>query len=274
MKFPVISFLRNRAIGMTQSKQQIERTTGIPISKAYLERKVDNMIIKSIWDKLVMSKRVYLIVALLFTFQFNYAQLVERTYSDETENGIVTQSGSFSISEAPVEFNLPNGFVYLDANTTKSILGYWGNDTSTLQDVIGMIIPESTPSVQDIDRAWIMSYRNVGHVQDNKAGNMGFKWILDGLRYSDNYKNAQVGWAWTPKYDTQHHRLSLPLMYVEGTDTTLNHRQIMFGNEGIVQMDPIIPLSDLQWLYDNDDLINDAVGFTQGSRYEDFDSTN
>lgn len=273
MKFPVISFLRNRAIGMTQSKQQIERTTGIPISKAYLERKVDNMIIKSIWDKLVMSKRVYLIVALLFTFQFNYAQLVERTYSDETENGIVTQSGSFSISEAPVEFNLPNGFVYLDANTTKSILGYWGNDTSTLQDVIGMIIPESTPSVQDIDRAWIMSYRNVGHVQDNKAGNMGFKWILDGLRYSDNYKNAQVGWAWTPKYDTQHHRLSLPLMYVEGTDTTLNHRQIMFGNEGIVQMDPIIPLSDLQWLYDNDDLINDAVGFTQGSRYEDFDST-
>lgn len=107
---------------------------------------------------------------------------------------------------------------------------------------------------------------------------MGFKWILDGLRYSENYKNAQVGWAWTPKYDTQHHRLSLPLMYVEGTDTNLNHRQIMFGNEGIVQMDPIIPLSDLQWLYDNDDLINDdlindAVGFTQGSRYEDFDST-
>lgn len=220
-----------------------------------------------------MSKRVYLIVALLFSFQFNYAQLVEQTYNDETDNGISTQSGSFAIREAPVEFNLPKGFVYLDANTTKSILGYWGNDTSSMQDVIGMIIPESTPSVQDVDRAWIMSYRNVGHVQDSKAGNMGFKWILDGLRYSDDYKNAHLGWAWTPKYDTQHHRLSLPLMYVEGTDTTLNHRQIIFGNEGILQMDPIIPLSDLQWLYDNDDLINDAVGFTRGSRYEDFDST-
>ncbi len=217
--------------------------------------------------------RIALLLLLILVSHLGYAQLVEQTYSDETEEGILTQSGSFSISEAPVEFNLPNGFVYLDANTTKSILGYWGNDASTLQDVIGMIIPESTPSVQDIDRAWIMSYRNVGHVQDNKAGNMGCKWILDGLRYSDNYKNAQVGWAWTPKYDTQHHRLSLPLMYVEGTDTTLNHRQIIFGNEGIVQLDPIIPLSDLQWLYDNDDLINDAVGFTQGSRYEDFDST-
>lgn len=124
MKLQFISFLWNRAIGMTQVNQQMERTTGIPTSKAYLEHKVDNMIIKSLWSKLVMSKRVYLIVALLFTFQFNYAQLVEQTYSDEAENGILTQSGSFSISEAPVEFNLPNGFVYLDAKTTKSIFGY------------------------------------------------------------------------------------------------------------------------------------------------------
>lgn len=196
-----------------------------------------------------------------------------RELSEDPDNGILTQSGSFSIREAPVEFNLPNGFVYLDANTTKSILSYWGNDTSLLQDVIGMIIPESTFSVNDIGRAWIMSYSNVGHVQDYKAENMGFEWILDGLRYSDYYKNAQVCWAWTPKYDTQHHRLSLPLMYVEGSDTTLNHRQIIFGNEGIIQISPIIPMSDLQWLYDNDDLINDAVGFMHGSRYEDFDST-
>lgn len=217
--------------------------------------------------------RIALLFLLILVSHLGHAQLVEQTYSDETEDGILTQSGSFSISEAPVEFNLPNGFLYLDANTTKSLLGDWGNDTSALKDVIGMIIPESTPSVHDIDKAWIVSYRNVGHVQDNKAGDMGFKWILDGLRYSDIYKNVQLDWSWTPKYDSQHHRLSLPLMCIEGSDTTINHRQIIFGNEGIVDMKPIILASELQWLYENDDLINDAVGFTQGSRYEDFDST-
>lgn len=184
--------------------------------------------------------RIALLFLLILVSHLGHAQLVEQTYSDETEDGILTQSGSFSISEAPVEFNLPNGFLYLDANTTISLLGDWGNDTSALKDVIGMIIPESTPSVHDIDKAWIVSYRNVGHVQDNKAGDMGFKWILDGLRYSDIYKNVQLDWSWTPKYDSQHHRLSLPLMCIEGSDTTINHRQIIFGNEGIVDMKPII----------------------------------
>ena len=212
MKILGLSFSWKRAIGLTLAKQNIARKICIPSSKAGLERKVGKLFIKSIFSKSQSMNRIALLFLLILVSHLGHAQLVEQTYSDETEDGILTQSGSFSISEAPVEFNLPNGFVYLDANTTKSILGYWGNDASTLQDVIGMIIPESTPSVQDIDRAWIMSYRNVGHVQDNKAGNMGFKWILDGLRYSDNYKNAQVGWAWTPKYDTQHHRLSLPLM--------------------------------------------------------------
>lgn len=51
MKIPGLSFSWKRALGITQAKQQIARKTGIPTSKAGLERKVGKMIIKSIFGK-------------------------------------------------------------------------------------------------------------------------------------------------------------------------------------------------------------------------------
>ena len=51
MKIPGVSFSLKRALGVTQAKQQIARKTGIPTSKAGLERKVGKMIIKSIFGK-------------------------------------------------------------------------------------------------------------------------------------------------------------------------------------------------------------------------------
>ncbi|MCH5223729.1 MAG: hypothetical protein J1E82_06780 [Muribaculaceae bacterium] len=51
MKIPGLSFSWKRALGVTQVKQQIARKTGIPTSKAGLERKVGKMIIKSIFGK-------------------------------------------------------------------------------------------------------------------------------------------------------------------------------------------------------------------------------
>ena len=51
MKIPGLSFSWKRALGVTQAKHQIARKTGIPTSKAGLERKVGKMIIKSIFRR-------------------------------------------------------------------------------------------------------------------------------------------------------------------------------------------------------------------------------
>ncbi len=51
MKIPGVSFSWKRALGVTQAKQQFARKTGIPTSKAGLERKIGHMIIKSIFGK-------------------------------------------------------------------------------------------------------------------------------------------------------------------------------------------------------------------------------
>lgn len=48
---PGLTFSWKRAIGLTQARQQLARKTGIPTSKAGLERKIGNMIISAIFGK-------------------------------------------------------------------------------------------------------------------------------------------------------------------------------------------------------------------------------
>ena len=48
---PGLSFSWKRAIGITQLKQKIARETGIPTSKAGVERKIGNAILKALLGK-------------------------------------------------------------------------------------------------------------------------------------------------------------------------------------------------------------------------------
>lgn len=48
---PGLSFSWKRALGITQAKQRIARETGIPTSKAGLERKIGNVILKTLFGK-------------------------------------------------------------------------------------------------------------------------------------------------------------------------------------------------------------------------------
>lgn len=48
---PGLSFSWKRALGLTQYRQRIARKTGIPTTKAGLERKLGNKIIKTILGK-------------------------------------------------------------------------------------------------------------------------------------------------------------------------------------------------------------------------------
>ena len=48
---PGLSFSWKRALGITQAKQQISRKTGIPTTKAGVERKIGNMLLKALFGR-------------------------------------------------------------------------------------------------------------------------------------------------------------------------------------------------------------------------------
>jgi hypothetical protein len=51
MKIPGVTFSWKRALGVTQAKQQFARKTGIPTTKAGLERKIGGAILNAIFGK-------------------------------------------------------------------------------------------------------------------------------------------------------------------------------------------------------------------------------
>ena len=51
MKIPGVSFSWKRAVGISQVKREIANKTGIPTTKAGLERKIGHAIIKTIFGK-------------------------------------------------------------------------------------------------------------------------------------------------------------------------------------------------------------------------------
>lgn len=221
-----------------------------------------------------MNTFFILIILLLTAVQVNYAQEIGGT-SGYPESIPAGRTGAFTLEEAPIQMNVPAGFKFLDAATAKSILYVWGNDSTSIAQVVGMIVPEDKTTAQDmLDMTWIVAYQTVGHVRDNDATKMGYSWIISEIMNSEDLEDIDPEWMWQPGYDRQHHRLSLPLMYISGTDTLVNHRQYIFGNNGVVQVCPITTTTDLPWLKKNSDLIANSIGFTKGERYEDFDSAN
>ncbi len=50
-RIPGVTFSWKRALGIDQMKRQIARETGIPTTKAGLERKIGNIILKNIIGK-------------------------------------------------------------------------------------------------------------------------------------------------------------------------------------------------------------------------------
>lgn len=54
-KIPGVSFSLNRALGIMQAKQKFASETGIPTTKAGLERKVGKMLLNAIFGKVKLK---------------------------------------------------------------------------------------------------------------------------------------------------------------------------------------------------------------------------
>lgn len=188
------------------------------------------------------------------------------------QNGIDTESGFIRLIEAPISVNVPMGFVFIKGEDTRRIMtDDWGNAQDAVKEVVGMMIPDTTSNVGYLDKAYIISYRTPGHVNDDRMSHFSFKKLLHAIQSSQDNTNNIVGWAWTPEYDTTTHRLSLPLMYItNGIDSVFAGRQLIFGKDGLIEIEPISSLSNLQWVYDHETEIANSITYNSGAAYSDF----
>lgn len=212
-------------------------------------------------------RKLYLLFILLFTCLAGYGQS-DQSYS---ENDLQTRTGYFLVENTPVQMNLPENLVFIDTESAKKYI--YSPDSLSYEDVIGVIIPENVISGNGGDMFCVVSHNyNIGHVNDEGAADSDFTNILEKLKESDLTENEELKWAWTPGYDSDRHILSLPLIHISGNDTTLVLKQMIFGNEDMIMLEHYTSMSELNRLRKTSKKIIDAISFTSGYGYEDFDS--
>lgn len=217
-------------------------------------------------------KKILIFILFIFICSNIYSQSssnVQGVEEDSIEYNNDIKFGIFNLEDLPILFNLNDRFKFVNGPYAKEIMiEGWGNTPEAVKDVIGMIIPDTTSSPYYINKGYIVSYQEIGHVIDKDGKNLNLKDILDVSQVNEN--GEKVKWAWEPAYDTSGHYLSLPLVYESKNSSELYHQIKIFSRNGVVTLQSINDIHDLPWLKENYKDIIKSISFTQGNAYNDY----
>jgi uncharacterized membrane-anchored protein len=186
---------------------------------------------------------------------------------------------------AHAALKVPGGFYYLDSGDAEKVLTeIWGNPSGSASGDLGMIFPLKL-SPEDAS-AWgsVLSYSDDGYVSDADAESTDYNAVLTDLKNETEQENAErqkqgyeaiklIGWAEPPHYDKGLHALHWARDLVFGNDMnaphTLNYQLRILGREGVLQVNFVAGMDQLQDVKSNIPAVAGLVSYDADKKYED-----
>jgi uncharacterized membrane-anchored protein len=232
-------------------------------------------------------KRVLLVFLVVFSSNlFVLAQTVDSTQIlvDSLESVLDYQTGRIELSAANALIQVPDGFRFLDQEQADKVLtDYWGNPHD--ETVLGMLVPEKMGVLADNSWAFILSYEELGFVNDDDASDINYDDLLKELQTDMEEENkiraesgfepvTLVGWASAPYYDQNLKILhwAKELKFREDADNTLNYNLRVLGRKGVLVINAVATMKELPDVKQSIPAMLKSVEFAEGYRYADFDS--
>lgn len=202
---------------------------------------------------------------------------------DSIEGTLHYKTGTVILQNGVGTINIAPGFKFLEAEEARFILeDVWGNLKG--QTTLGMILPANAKAVI-ADYAFIVEYEPIGYVKDDDADDINYDNLLKDMKEDASKANEEriragistmnlVGWAEKPYYDKQRKLLYWAKEFrVSGSEEhTLNYDIRILGRKGVLILQAVSGMSQLDSVNANKESILKMVTFNKGSRYEDFDS--
>lgn len=192
-------------------------------------------------------------------------------------------SGTVAIGSV-ASLDIPKGFKYLDGKQAGFVLhDLWGNPP---QESLGMLIPEDQSPY--LPGCWVvdMTYEEDGHVKDDDAKDIKYDELLKQMQEQIKEANPErvkqggraielTGWAEQPSYDAATHKLywAKKLKALEDSLETLNYNIRILGRKGVLVLNAIGDLDQLNEIKANNATLLKATNFTKGNTYEEFNSS-
>lgn len=204
-----------------------------------------------------------------------------------TEQWLATlkqQHGDITLPSGIATLQLNDDFYYLSpADTERLLTEGWGNPPG--HKTLGMIIPKAISPLADNGWGVIVSYKNDGHISDDDAAKINYADLLKQMQADDEENNKErrkqgyaglslLGWAEPPSYDQGSHKMywARELKADDAQQTTLNYSIRALGREGVLELNAVAAMADLQTIKQETPKILAFTNFTDGNRYADYDS--
>ena len=193
------------------------------------------------------------------------------------------QQGEITLRGGLAKLNVPKEFNFLSPDDAQTVLvKLWGNPPG--EKTLGMLMPaDKTP----LDKScWVVtiSFAEDGYVKDNDANKINYEDLLKKMQKSVHEANAErkkkgypsaelVGWAAPPRYDAVAHKLywAKELKFGGAPEDTLNYNIRMLGRRGVLVLNAVASMNQLNAIEEQTPKILDMVNFNDGNRYADFD---
>jgi uncharacterized membrane-anchored protein len=194
------------------------------------------------------------------------------------------RTGTVALPGGNATLRLPASFRYIGPEGSRKLLTEaWGNPPEAATDVLGMLIPAASSPLSEEGWGIIITYDEEGYVNDKDAGGIDYTKMLKEMQEATLSGNAErkkqgfepivlVGWAETPSYDAQAHKLywAKELAFGNNAQHTLNYNIRILGRRGVLVLNAVAAMSQLPSIRREARSVLSAVEFNDGHRYADY----
>jgi uncharacterized membrane-anchored protein len=207
---------------------------------------------------------------------------ISREQAETLVSGLRYQQGDIALSGLAT-LHVPDGFRFLDGPDSRTVLvKLWGNPPPS-SDPLGMLMPSGVSPLSEESWAVVVTYEPDGYVSDKDAAKINYTELLTQMQKDMVSANEQrqkagyepihlVGWAKTPHYDSQTHKLhwAKELKFGSQPENTLNYNIRMLGRGGVLVLNVVAGMPQLAQIDEATPKILSAADFNPGHRYADF----
>jgi uncharacterized membrane-anchored protein len=194
------------------------------------------------------------------------------------------QQGQIALEGNVATLQVPETMRFLNsADATKVLVNLWGNPPHG--SPLGLLVPAECDLLGDC-WAVIVTYEEDGYVKDDDAQKIDYSAMLKQMQKDTAAANKQrkregyepvelVGWATPPHYDRASHKLywAKELKFGDQPENTLNYNIRVLGRRGVLVLNAVAGMTQLQEIEQATPAILAAVDFNPGNRYADFSAT-
>jgi len=207
-----------------------------------------------------------------------------RVTPEEFEAKLGYQTGTVTLEGGMATIRLPPSFRFIGPEGSRRLLtDAWGNPPATAEGVLGMLIPANASPLTKEGWGIAITYSEDGYVNDNDAGKINYGKLLKEMQEDTAAANEErkkqgfepitlVGWAEPPSYDPNAHKMywAKDLLFGNGPEHTLNYSIRILGRRGVLELNAVANMGQLESIRGETRGVLAAVDFTEGHRYTDY----